>query len=318
MSVGTNIKKRRYELRMSQQELADAMGYKTRSTIAKIESGENDVSQKKLQKFAEVLDTTVEALVIGYATTYNNLSPVTVNAVTHSGNKNVAIILAGGKTGKNSRNIPNQFIDVHGKPIIVHCLDVYQNHPSVDDIYIVCLKGWETIMVDYAKQFGISKLKGIVLPGNSGIASLKGAFEQIRANYSEEDVIIVQEATRPMITTETISKLLLACDEKGSATICHYMRDYVQFDVSGSYPEYIDREKIIAVQSPEAHRVAILDEVFALAEKNNHPFNETCCTMFMYNLGYDINFIEGDINNIKVEREEDIVRFSALSKKITV
>ena len=137
---------------------------------------------------------------------------------------------------------------------------------------------------------------------------------QIRENYSDDDVIIVQEATRPMITTETISKLLLACSEQGSATICHYMRDYVQFDLSGGYPEYMDREKIIAVQSPEAHRVAILDEVFDLAERNNHPFNESCCTMFMYNLGYDINFIEGDINNIKIEREEDIVRFSALSK----
>ena len=51
MAVGDNIKKRRYELKMSQQELADLMGYKTRSTIAKIESGENDVTQKKLQKF---------------------------------------------------------------------------------------------------------------------------------------------------------------------------------------------------------------------------------------------------------------------------
>ena len=62
MSVGANIKKRRFELNMSQQDLADAMGYKTRSTIAKIESGENDVTQKRLTKFAEVLDTTVEAL----------------------------------------------------------------------------------------------------------------------------------------------------------------------------------------------------------------------------------------------------------------
>ena len=63
MSVGANIKKRRFELKMSQQELAEAMGYKTRSTIAKIESGENDVTQKKLQRFAAILDTTVEALV---------------------------------------------------------------------------------------------------------------------------------------------------------------------------------------------------------------------------------------------------------------
>lgn len=314
MSVATNIKKRRYELRMSQQELADRMGYKTRSTIAKIESGENDVSQRKLRKFAEVLDTTVEALISGYAVSYNNTTPKVEASLGQKQNKTVAIILAGGKTGKNSRNIPNQFVDVHGKPIIVHCLDAYQNHPLVDDIYIVCIKGWEAIVGAYANEFGITKLKGLVPAGNSGIASLKGAFMQIKDKYSPDDVIIVQEATRPMITTETISKLLLACGEKGSATICHYMRDYVQFDISGGYPEYMDREKIIAVQSPEAHRLALLEEVFTFAESNNHPLNESCCTMFMYNLGFDINFIEGDINNIKVEREEDIVRFSALSK----
>jgi 2-C-methyl-D-erythritol 4-phosphate cytidylyltransferase len=303
---------------MSQQELANAMGYKTRSTIAKIESGENDVSQKKLQKFAEVLDTTVEMLITGYSTTYNNIAPVFSGTMGEKSNKTVAIILAGGKTGKNSRNIPNQFIDVHGKPIIVHCLDAYQNHPLVDDIYIVCLKGWEAIVSAYANQFGITKLKGLVPAGKSGISSLYGAFNSIKENYSDDDIVIVQEATRPMVTPETISKLLLACGDNGSATICHYMRDYVQFDVSGGYPEYIDREKIIAVQSPEAHRVSLLQEVFDLAEKNNHPFNETCCTMLMYNLGYDINFIEGDINNIKIEREEDIVRFSALSKTITI
>ena len=65
MSVGANIRKRRQELRMSQQELADAMGYRTRSTIAKIESGENDVSQKKLQRFAAVLNISVSKLMEG-------------------------------------------------------------------------------------------------------------------------------------------------------------------------------------------------------------------------------------------------------------
>lgn len=310
MSVGSNIKKRRYELRMSQQELADAMGYKTRSTIAKIESGENDVSQKKLQKFAEVLDTTVESLILGYTATYQ--SATAQATAVFKKNKNAVIILAGGKTGRNSRNIPNQFIDVHGKPIIVHCMDAYQSHPSIDDIYVVCLKGWEDIVSAYAKQFGITKLKGLVPAGNCGVTSLKNGYTYIKDKYSPDDVVIIQEATRPMVNTETISKLLLACSEMGSATICHYMKDYVQFDVSGGYPEYLDRDKIVAVQSPEAHRFSLLDEVFKMAESNGHNLAESNCTMLMYNLGYDINFIEGDINNIKVEREEDIIKFSAL------
>lgn len=298
---------------MSQQELADAMGYKTRSTIAKIEAGENDVSQKKLERFASVLDTTVEALIFGH------VQPVISNTVLNSetiekNNKTAVIILAGGKTGRNSRNIPNQFIDVHGKPIIVYCMEVYQQHPSVDDIYIVCMRGWENIVNDYAKQFGITKLAGLVSAGNSGAASLKNAFELIKGKYSTKDVVMVQEATRPMVTTETISKLLLACDESGSATICHSMNDYVQFDLSGDYPEYLEREKIIALQSPEAHRVSLLEEVFTMAENSGHPLTESNCTMLMYDLGFDINFIEGGINNIKIEREEDIIKFSAWCK----
>jgi 2-C-methyl-D-erythritol 4-phosphate cytidylyltransferase len=313
MSVGSNIKKRRFELRMSQQELADAMGYKTRSTIAKIESGENDVSQKKLQKFASVLDTTVESLITGYAPSFTP-TPAQFFENDEERNKNVVIMLAGGKSGKNNRNIPNQFIDVHGKPIIVHCLEAYQAHPSIDDIYVICLKGWEDIVKAYATQFGITKLKGLVTGGNSGVASLKNGFNYIMDKYSPEDTLIIQEATRPMVKTETISKLLLACSETGSATICHKMDNYVQFSISGDYPEYLERDSIIAMQSPEAHKFSLIKEVFEMAEASGHPLLESCCTMLMYNLGLDINFIEGGINNIKIEREEDILKFSAICK----
>ncbi len=314
MSVGVNIKKRRFELRMSQQELADAMGYKTRSTIAKIESGENDVSQKKLQKFAAVLDTTVEALITGYAA-----EPVlSATAVEHSSAKrsrNIAVVLAGGKTGRNQQNIPSQFITVQGKPILVHCMDAYQMHPAVDEIYVVCLKGWETIVKAYADRYGITKLTGLIPAGSSGMASLKNAVDHLKGLCAPEDLIIIQESTRPLVKVETISRLLQACSEKGSATICHAMKDYVQFEISGSKAKYVDRDVLIALQSPEAHRFALLREVFAKAKEQRHPLTESCCTMLLYNLGYDINFIESSINNIKIAREEDLAAFSALVRE---
>ena len=312
MSIGDNIKKRRFELRMSQQELADAMGYKTRSTIAKIESGENDVSQKKLQKFAGVLDTTVEALISGGA----QRAERSFWEFTETGrNKHVAIILAGGKSGRNRQNIPSQFVNVHGKPILVYSMDAYQSHPSVDSIYVVCLKGWESIVKAYAEQYGITKLKGLIRGGHSGIESLKNALNDIKDRYEPEDVVIIQEATRPMVSTETISTLLQACAEKGSATFCHSMNEYVQFDISGDRAKYVDRSTIIALQSPEAHSLALMNEVFEEAEKRQHPLTESCCTMLLYNLGYDINFIDSSINNIKITREEDIAAFSALVRK---
>lgn len=313
MSVGTNIKKRRFELRMSQQELADAMGYKTRSTIAKIESGENDVSQKKLLRFAQVLDTTPEALITGFGTP--RLQPgVLPQPPENSRNKNIAIILAGGKSGRNRQNIPSQFINVNGKPILVYSMDAYQAHPAVDGIYVVCLKGWEDIVKAYAQQFGITKLKGIVMAGSSGILSLKNALDHIREKYSPRDMILIQEATRPMVTTEMISNLLQACAKTGSATICHSMNDYVQFDISEERPKYVDRNTTIAMQSPEIHRLELMEQVFEEAHKQKHPLTESCCTMLLYNLGYKINFIESSVNNIKITREEDIAAFSALVK----
>lgn len=311
MSVGSNIRKRRAELRMSQQELADAMGYKTRSTIAKIESGENDVSQKKLQKFAQVLDTTVEALISGYASVSDALKSG-IGPEDGNRHKNIVIILAGGKSGKNMQSIPTQFINVLGKPILVYCMDAYQNHPSIDEIYVVCVKGWEAIVRDYAGQYGITKLRGIIPGGTSGTASLRNAVEYVKYRYAPDDMVFVQESTRPMVTAETISRLLQACAEKGSATICHSMKDYVQFRLSGSGAEYVDRNALIALQSPEVHRLSLLSEVFARARQRKHVLTESCCTMLLYHLGYDIHFIESSVNNVKLIREEDIAAFQAL------
>lgn len=309
MSVGANIKKRRFELRMSQQELADAMGYSTRSTIAKIESGENDVSQKKLQRFAAALDTTVEALIAGYAAPSPTATPA---ADQKRRSRGAVIILAGGKAGRNRQNLPTQFVNVHGKPILVYCMDAYQAHPSIDDIYVVCLKGWENIVRAYAEQYGITKLRGLIPGGASGMASLKNALDHIQGKYGVSDTILIQEATRPLVRPETISRLLQACSERGSATAGYSMREFVQFATDEGKAQYLDRESIVALQSPEAHRLSLLNEIFLKAAQQQHPLTESCLTMLMHHLGYTVNFVESPMDNPKLVREEDIAAFSAL------
>lgn len=319
MSTGANIKKRRFELGMSQQDLADAMGYKTRSTIAKIESGENDVSQKKLQKFAAVLDTTVESLITGHNRTSipSPSAPAKLEAPRDSHcPRTAAIILAGGKSIRNHQNIPNQFISIMGKPVIVYTLEAYQNHPAIDDIYIVCLKGWEQIVRAYAEEYHITKLRELIPAASSGILSVENGLNFISEKYDDDDVVVFQESTRPMVSVEMISKLLQSCYLNGSANICQSMRDYVQFTYTNGKATYIDRNEIVDLQSPEAYRLSVIKSVFQTAKERQHPLTESCCVMLMYNLGYDINFIEGSVNNIKIIRQEDIAVFTALLKQI--
>ena len=94
------------------------------------------------------------------------------------------------------------------------------------------------------------------------------------------------------------------------------MKDYVQFTVTDGKAEYVNRNTIVDLQSPEAHRMSLIDNVFEKAKKQQHPLTESCCTMLMYNLGYPINFIEGSVNNMKIVRQEDIAVFTALAKNL--
>ncbi len=322
MSVGANIKKRRFELRMSQQDLADAMGYKTRSTIAKIESGENDVSQKKLQRLAEVLDTSAESLISGYevppCTSFQSFQCVQSQHLTfsESENKTVVIILAGGKSVRNCQNIPNQFLNILGKPVIIYTLEAYQNHPAINDIYIVCLKGWEQIVRAYAEKYHITKLRGLIPAASSGILSVENGLNFVKEQYQDDDIVVFQESTRPMVRVEMISKLLQTCYENGSANICRFMKDYVQFTYIDNKATYIDRNTIVDLQSPEAYKFSVIKSVFRAAKKQQFSLTESCCAMLMYHLGYKINFIEGSVNNMKIIRQEDIAIFTALLKGI--
>ena len=314
--VGVNIRKRRFELGMTQQELATAMGYRTRSTIAKIESGENDVTQKKLRRFAAVLDTSEEALMgLMPAAPEREMPAETPAPLVEGRSRTAAILLAGGKSVRNRQNIPNQFINILGKPVIVYCMEAYQQHPAVDDIYVVCLKGWEKIVGAYAEQYHITKLRELIPAAASGILSVENGIAHIREKYGKEDVVILQESTRPMVTTDMISRLLQACYESGSATICRAMGDYVQFMRGDGGAEYLDRERVVDLQSPEAHRFSVLDRVFAAAKEQGHPLEESCCTMLLHNLGFPINFIEGSVSNLKIIRQEDIAVATALLKQ---
>lgn len=320
MSIGTNIKKRRFELRLSQQDLADALGYKTRSTIAKIESGENDITQKKLRRFAEVLDTTVEALISGVATVQpipqTVITAVSDEAEPDSSNRShtVAVILAGGKSSRNQQNIPNQFINILGKPVIAYVLEAYQSHPAVDDIYIVCLKGWEQIVSSYVDQYGITKFRGLIPGAYSGLLSVQNGLNGLKDKYNADDIIIFQESTRPLISFDMISKLLQSCYENGAVNLCQSMKDYLQFNVSGDKATYVDRNSTVCIQSPEAYQFKVITDVFEKAKKEQLPLEESCCAMLMYNLGYEINFVENGANNMKIVRQEDVAVATALLK----
>ena len=316
MSIAQNIKRRRLELKMSQQDLANALGYKSRSTIAKIEAEKNNIPHSKLKDFARVLDTTLDYIVRGEEKCFLVSGEDFNQYVNNHSNKNVAIILAGGKSTRNLQNIPNQFINVFGKPVIIYCMEAYQRHPVIDEIYAICLKGWEGVLHAYAKEFNITKLKGIITGGNTGIESVKIAVHNIMRTHADEDCIFLQESTRPFINEEMISSAWTCYKQNGSAIASLLMTDYVQFvETDDGSLNYLDRDKAYSIQSPEVYNLHNLLDAISEAEINNMPLNQTCCAMLMYDLKRNLHFYISSTTNIKIVRQEDLAIFKTLLKQ---
>ncbi len=323
MTTGEIIRKRRIKLHMSQQDLADALGLKTRSSISKIEKNNGRLSQQQLEVLSNTLQTSVNYLLTGEdegdlyhgrILSQDEVASATYYQPTHSKKKIAAVILAGGKYRINKHKIPYQFVTVKNKPIIIYTMEAYQRHPLVDEIYVVCLTGWEDYLPAYAEQYNISKFKGIIPAGNRGILSVKNAVEWLYSSYKSTDILILQEATRPFIDSETISNAIRCCKQYGSAVTYTHLEDTTPFLLGkdGKSVTPVDAYSLITIQSPEVYSVGALRFAFHEATKINHPLTETICSVFMHNLGRDLSFCEGNHNNMRIVYEEDLKLFEAL------
>lgn len=62
---------------------------------------------------------------------------------------NIALLIAGGSGARMHQNIPKQFLTVNERPVIVYTLEAFQHHPEIDEIAVVCIEGWESVLWAY-------------------------------------------------------------------------------------------------------------------------------------------------------------------------
>ena len=118
---------------------------------------------------------------------------------------NIALILAGGNGSRTEQSIPKQFISIYEKPIIIYTLEAFQIHPEVDGIIVSCIDGWHDVLKGYAAAADITKLRWVVGGGDNGQASARNALLTLENICNEEDIVIIHDAVRPMISQEIIT-----------------------------------------------------------------------------------------------------------------
>lgn len=226
-----------------------------------------------------------------------------------------AIIIAGGVGSRMGQKIPKQFINVGEKPVIVYTLEAFQNHPLVDSIEVVCLDGWEQVLVAYAKQYKIDKLKWIVKGGTSGQESIRNGVYNLEGKLSEDDICIVHDGVRPMLDPEVITDVIRVAKSHGNAVTSMSYNEQI-FIIDEEDPttttQYIPRETLRRVSTPQAYRFDLLDSKYHEAfEKSVGIDGSNYTNTMMVQLGVRLNFAAGSDRNIKLTTPENLEFFRA-------
>ncbi len=226
---------------------------------------------------------------------------------------NIALIIAGGVGSRMHQDIPKQFLHVYDKPVIIYTLEAFQNHPNIDAIEVVCLEGWHDILLAYAKQFNITKLEGIVNGGEVGQESIFNGISDIAKRHKRaDDIVIIHDAIRPMISQDIISDNIRVCKKYGNATtVIPCTAAMLKTKDGSSSQNVISRDNLKNTQTPQAFYLQELINAHKEAKEKGINNSIASCTLYI-ELGKTVYFSLGSEKNLKLTTQEDIEIFMAL------
>jgi len=231
---------------------------------------------------------------------------------------NIAIIIAGGSGHRMGQDIPKQFINVYDKPVLIYTLEGFQKHPQIDAIEVVCIDGWHDVLRAYAKQFNITKLQWIVSGGETGQESIRNGVYNLEGKANDDDIIVIHDGIRPLVDDSVLTDVLVKAAKFGNAVTSMPYNEQI-FVISKedetTTTQYIPRETLRRVSTPQAYRFDILDQKYHEAfEKKIGIFGSSYTNTMMVELGETLHFAAGSDKNIKLTTKDDLELFKAYLK----
>jgi 2-C-methyl-D-erythritol 4-phosphate cytidylyltransferase len=225
---------------------------------------------------------------------------------------NIALLIAGGVGNRMHQDIPKQFITVNEKPIIVYTLEAFQNHPEIDSIAVVCLEGWENVLYAYAKQFNITKLKFVVPGGTNGQDSIRNGLFKLEENFDKDDLVLIHDAIRPMVSAEIISDNIRVARKYGNAiTVIPCAEAMLLTNNNSDSHETVCRDNLKRTQTPQTFKLGEICDLHRRALEKGITNSVASCTLKI-EMGEKVYFSQGSEKNIKLTTVDDIDIFKAL------
>ncbi len=226
---------------------------------------------------------------------------------------NVAVIFAGG-TGQrmNTKTKPKQFLELHGKPILIYTLSLFQQASSIDSIIVVMLENWISYSNELIDQYRITKVKAVIPGGETGQESIFNGIAKAHELFPEDSVVLIHDGVRPLVDIETIENCIKCTNEKGNAiTVSPATETVALLADDGGVGKILPRCDCQMAKAPQCF---VLGEIYenhlkAQAEGKN-DFIDSASLMQYY--GNTVHTVEGPSENIKITTPGDFYIFRAI------
>lgn len=229
---------------------------------------------------------------------------------------NIAMVLAGGSGTRMGIEIPKQFIEVEGKPLIIHTIESFQKNSSIDAIVMVCRSDYREKLTEWIDKYKLTKVKFIADNGDTRQLSVKNGLKAISGAVKADDVILIHDGARPLITDDIINRNIDGVKEFGAVNTVIPCTDTLVISKGGKSLEGVaDRSIHYQCQTPQSFKYEVIIKAHRFAEEGGIDSATDDCQL-VSKMGHNVHLVEGSKLNFKVTTREDLMILEAVIGKL--
>ncbi len=219
--------------------------------------------------------------------------------------KEYALIVAGGKGTRIKSEVSKQFIELNGKPIILHTIEAFLKYSSDLSIILVLpkedFKTWEVI----CEKFNFNKTIILQKGGDTRFQSVKNGLDKIDG----EGLVAIHDGVRPLVSADLIGASFRLAAVHGSAVAAVRLKESIRMTDQDN-TKAVDRSKFRIIQTPQTFELQLIKKAYQIKEDQNLTDDASVAEKS----GHVISLFEGSYENIKITTAEDLIVAEALMK----
>jgi 2-C-methyl-D-erythritol 4-phosphate cytidylyltransferase len=226
--------------------------------------------------------------------------------------KVAAIIAAAGLGRRMQQDTPKTYLQLAGKPILIHTLEVFEKVPEVKEVLVVVHpEDLEFCQEEVIDPYPLKKVLRLVPGGKERQDSVYHALKVLKKEAVELDVILVHDAARPLVDPAQVRKVLAAARRHGGAILGIPCQDTLKrVNSRGEVVATVDRQELWQVQTPQAFQAALLWRAYQKAMERG--FYATDEAALVEALGETVVVVLGTCLNLKITTPDDLKMAEAI------